>query len=128
MLGGDDFVTISKNNVSVYGGTGNDNLRINSENVFVDGQEVEDVISLMPIFAKNSTVATGAGADIIYLRPISANRLLMSDVNSAFVTDFSAEDAIVIYDTDYLEDSHAVLNASLVDGNLVISVGRRILH
>ena len=121
MLGGDDYVTIQKNGVSVYGGTGNDTLQINSENVFVDGQEGNDIVMLTPNLQKNSTITTGAGEDIIYLRPISANRLLGQYVNTAVVTDFSSDDVIVIYDTDYSEEEHAVVSGKLVDGNLVIS-------
>lgn len=121
MLGGDDFVITNKNNVSVYGGTGNDTLRINSSYVFADGQEGNDFFELIPIFAKNATITTGEGQDGIYLRPIAANRLSTGDITTAFITDFSSEDVIFIYDTDYSEDSHAVISGRLVEGNLVIS-------
>lgn len=121
MLGGDDFVITNKNNVSVYGGTGNDTLRINSSYVFADGQEGNDFFELIPIFAQNATITTGEGQDGIYLRPIAANRLSTGDITTAFITDFSSEDVILIYDTDYSEDSHAVISGRLVEGNLVIS-------
>ena len=121
MLGGDDYVTIEKTNVSVYGGTGNDTFQINAENVFVDGQDGNDTFMLTPALQKNSTITTGAGEDIIYLRPIFSNRLSGQNVNTAVVTDFSLDDVIIIYDTDYSEEEHAVVSAKLVDGNLVIS-------
>ena len=121
MLGGDDYVTIQKNGVSVYGGAGNDTLQIETENVFVDGQEGNDIIFLTPALQKNSTITTGTGEDIIYLSPIFSNRLSEQDVNTAVVTDFSLDDVIVIYDTDFSEEEHAVVSGKLVDGNLVIS-------
>ena len=121
MLGGDDYVTIQKNGVSVYGGAGNDTLQIETENVFVDGQEGNDIVFLTPALQKNSTITTGTGEDIIYLRPIFSNRLSGQNVNTAVVTDFSSDDVIVIYDTDYSEEEHAIVSGKLVDGNLVIS-------